>query len=110
MVNHGWFHHSWDFPWPEIATRGANLKKLWTIDLELDDIRILWKMLRIAQEAVSNNVEQAKAAWPAHQAVIIHMMKFDPNFAWKSVKLLAASHKIHHDKPTFMSLRLLTGY
>ena len=63
----------------------------------------------MAQNVVNDYVSLEKAAWSAHQAKIIHNMRFTPQNAWESVKILASGMMSHHEQPTVMRLRVPNG-
>ena len=85
--NRGWFHHSEQTLLSTIPHRDYLLHHLRTCD---HDDTLLKIQLRLAQDAVTNNISLAKAAWSLHQGKKIHEMRFNPKKAWESVKVLAA--------------------
>ena len=69
--NRGWFHHSEQTLLPIISYRDYLFHHLRTCN---HDDPLLKVQLKLPQDAVTNNIALAKAAWSLHQATKIHEM------------------------------------
>ena len=76
--NRGWFHHSEQTLLPIISHRDYLLHHLRMCDHDEPPLKV---QLKLAQDAVTNNINLAKAAWSLHQAAKIHEMRFNPKQA-----------------------------
>ena len=74
-----------------------------------EDTRNVRLHLQQEQTCVTDLIALAKASWSAHQAEVFHNMSFNPKAAWERVKILTGGTTSHHEKPTIMQMRMLTG-
>ena len=81
--NRGWFHHSEQTLLSTISHRDYLLHHLRTCD---HDDTLLKIQLRLAQDAVTNNIALAKAAWSLHQAKKNMKCDSTPNRRGKALK------------------------